>query len=655
MRRLRQSHRRDLVRRARVAPLAVALLLLASFVSLREIRDEPPSRRSSSAVDRRTTRALAALANAIDGRPGTALSSKHRKRMLKVVAFAAKEVKKDVCTALRAVDFLREPLADTSSFRGKGLPRSAETLDRRVAAAGNAMIEGAEMAGCAVEGTSSDVLTLGPPGAPAPPGKPPLRDDQDDEMVVADNVSGPTWTDPGTQVQIVEAPKTPRTLRADNPSNPITISGRTDVGIASGASPHDMQVASADNVVLVSGNGGAFYSVNSGQTFQTMNQAAIFGNGEGGFCCDPVLRYAPQIDRFILLLQGNCSSGQTCPTNPDNRMVLAVASPSAITDLSQSGQAAEAAWSTAQITQQLLRETSTWWDYPAMSVGDTQLYLVWNRQRTGSLADGIRFVRISLAELASGRFRLFHFAIDGPFFPRLAQRSGSLGLMVNNQDTSDAEAFYLRETSGIMFRANLPHTRIPTNNWGSSSPGGANWTGAIGGEAVKGATVRGNELWVAWSAARGYPGGANIFPHPHIQYAVYRIETGGLFEELRSSFRLITWPLLQEGNLWNDTYAIMDPALDTNAEGDVGIVLSYGGPTQEPSAAAGILTGRGIELLQILGSDSTPGFDNVQGHYNGIHRDSPNGIRFVATGVIVKNDPGPVTNPHYVFMRFGRD
>ena len=48
-----------------------------------------------------------------------------------------------------------------------------------------------------------------------------------------------------------------------------------------------------------------------------------------------------------------------------------------------------------QITQALLGETSTWWDYPSMSVGDAHLYLAWNRVRLGMM-----FLRINLAEIA---------------------------------------------------------------------------------------------------------------------------------------------------------------------------------------------------------------------------------------------------------------
>lgn len=161
---------------------------------------------------------------------------------------------------------------------------------------------------------------------------------------------------------------------------------------------------------------------------------------------------------------------------------------------------------------------------------------------------------------------------------------------------------------------------------------------------------------MAWGAGRGYPGGGNIFPHPHIQYAVYPIQTGGLFEGLASVLGLSSWGVGSEGNLWSSGYALLDPAFDTNGEGDVGIVFSYGGPSNEPSPAAGILTGRGIELHQVFAADSiTPGFDGIQGDYAGIHRDSPNGVRFVATGVVVKNDGAAGPRGHYVFMRFGRD
>jgi hypothetical protein len=99
--------------------------------------------------------------------------------------------------------------------------------------------------------------------------------------------------------------------------------------------------------------------------------------------------------------------------------------------------------------------------------------------------------------------------------------------------------------------------------------------------------------------------------------------------------------------------AFADPALATNAEGDVGIAFSVGGRTLAPRPGVGILTGR-HELVQAAAADPANGAG--QGDYSGIQPDWPSRSRFVAAGYSVRAVSGdPNGSNHFDFIRFGRE
>jgi hypothetical protein len=219
-------------------------------------------------------------------------------------------------------------------------------------------------------------------------------------------------------------------------------------------------------------------------------------------------------------------------------------------------------------------------------------------------------------------------------------------------------------SAGLMFQVQLPHTAIPTRactasetvgtcGYSSLTPLGEDWTIRVAGSAVKAATVRGNQFWLGWTAARGYAGQTtDVWPQAHVQYAVFQIPLSPL--DIVASGVATTWPLLQEGNIWNPDVAIVDPAFATSANGDIGISFSYGGPHNPPSPAAGIIDPLPAELFQVIAADSVnSGGDRSQGDYSAIQSEYPNSNRFVTSDYVDRNDQGTAEN-HWGFMCFGR-
>ena len=113
----------------------------------------------------------------------------------------------------------------------------------------------------------------------------------------------------------------------------------------------------AGGIVFTSANWLAAYSINSGTSFNQLNPTTIFPNDAVGYCCDQVVQYAPTIDRFIWLLQGN-------------GVRLAVATPAQVKNSSGTG------WTYWNLTPDLFGATG--FDYPDLSIGDKYLYMSWN-------------------------------------------------------------------------------------------------------------------------------------------------------------------------------------------------------------------------------------------------------------------------------------
>ena len=167
------------------------------------------------------------------------------------------------------------------------------------------------------------------------------------------------------------------------------------------ANAADISGAKGGAVVLLSGNWYIDYSTDSGATFTTLNPTTVFPNTlAGGFCCDQVLQYAPQIDRFLWLLQYQSGGAGA------NAYRLAMASPQDVISSNCT------AWTYWDLTSASFGIGTDWMDYPSMSLGDGEVYLSFDVLDTTAetIADnGLIVVRLSLAEIAAGGTINFRF------------------------------------------------------------------------------------------------------------------------------------------------------------------------------------------------------------------------------------------------------
>ena len=418
-------------------------------------------------------------------------------------------------------------------------------------------------------------------------------------------------------------------------TSPVRVFLRSNLGEPQGIAgyPLEPQVASAGGVIFLSGNSQAAYSTDNGRTFTFLPSVdSMFGIPEGGYVGDSVVRYAPQIDRFLWLMQYDCRGGD-CSRPPYNRYRLAVASPGAIR-----GNAAnpERAWRVYNLTTAMFGEGS-WFDFPIMSVGETQLFLTWNSVSQHAVNARMNLHQLQLGAPAS----VYHFTHRQETFWRTAEHAGTTGYWIrNSDDDGHAVVYHLDDASGLIFWDTVEHDRIPQFDVGSNSPLGTVWNGrgTPSGAQVASAVVRRGTLWVAWTAGRRFTsGGAMEWRQPHVYIAQYSLPSLELVSNM---------------NVWQRDYAIVGPGLTVNPEGDVAMMASIGGPSMAPRPAAGLLTGRDARtLFEVWTSDPTAGAG--QGDYSMVEPEYPGGTRFVTIGYVTNLRAGVATN-EYVFMRFGR-
>ncbi|MDX6677017.1 MAG: hypothetical protein QOE31_1069 [Solirubrobacteraceae bacterium] len=650
---LRDSSSSALLSAARGAGVAIVATLLACSCAA------PAA--ALTTKERAATTATKRLAAGIRSIPRRSITSPKRLLLLDAAKRSSRAIAAGgSCSAVRTLESLRPRLRSRATYRPRRFPaRIADRLDRAAARAARAVIATGNTKRCVIVGRSGKARARTQDRTPtqiAPRTEardleqgesqagPPLR-----VTIGASRPQAVAATPVATDGAVAKAAGAsaarslgPGARSAAAPAGPFeALTPFGDIGVPrGGAFPQDHQVAEGGGVTMFSGNNDAFVSVDGGRTFSAVNPWTVFGSFEGGFNGDTVLRYAPGIDRFIWLMQGGNDS-----SNNNNRYVLAVASPAQIRAAVRSGQPVEGVWLIYDLLRSGFGETQTWFDFPHMAIGTGSLYLTWNR-----VGRGVVNVRIPLSQLPTGRIAWQYWRRDGATFWRIAQQSGPRGVFLRNDDSRDdrAVAHIVENGSTNLVEYGLPHAAIPQRDYSSLTPLGEDWTYRVAGAAIKAATVRRDELWVAWTAARGFANEtANRFTQPHVQYAVYRLPLGG---------QRIPDPLqrISEGNVYNDGVAIVDPSFATSAGGDVALSASFGGPNNAPGPLAGFMTGGDSALFAWFRADATnAGGDRTQGDYSSIAPSYPNSEQLVASGYSTWVEPqGP--RVHYGFIRFHR-
>jgi hypothetical protein len=342
----------------------------------------------------------------------------------------------------------------------------------------------------------------------------------------------------------------------------------------------------------------------------------------GGFCCDQVVTYVGEIDRFVWYMQHNVDAGGT------GGFRLAIAKPDDVRSNFQT------AWTYWDVTAKYFGEDGRKFDYPDLAF--TGRYLIGSSNVSGR---GRIVFRTDLNTLAKGGSIGFDYtdpaqSPEANFqFSHLVQHARDTALWAGHSDTATIRVFNLPDSGNTYSFKDVGIANWPYNTYSSQGPDGNNWLDSpwIDRE-ISGGTRKGNELWLAWTATAGKsPIGGFDFPKAHVRVV---------------AINMSTWKTSSEMQVWNPDYAFGYPFLDTNSEGEVGIVIGWGGPGNNANTAEGIIGD--FVVWYHNGSDVTP---DRFGDYITLRRSGDRGNDFAAFGYYTVKDTtrpsGYLYTPYY--------
>jgi hypothetical protein len=387
-------------------------------------------------------------------------------------------------------------------------------------------------------------------------------------------------------------------------------------------------------VVFLTANWYAAYSTNGGANFTLLDPTTIFPNNvDGGFCCDQIVAYAPGIDRMLWLMQYSQLNSQG-----ESRYRLAAASPAAIK--SSGG----TAWTYWDITSTQIGFPNEFLDYPDMSVGSNNVYISFDQVNSG----GRVIARLPLSEIKSGSTVNFRYTNhnDSPmaYGGHLSQNTADEIFWSGHNTNASLRIFSWQEASNDYFWRDVAVANWPNNNANltSKTPDNQDWLTKLRdfpGNAVLGcARVFSsggqpvNQVWFSWSAPSG-----NGFPQPHVRL---------LAVDRSNNFKVV-----EQGQVWNPNYAFAYPAMASNAKGELGMSMEWGGGGNFENHVVGIW--KDFQLYATTASTAgTPRF----GDYTTIRQDAAAPALFDAFGygVLLGVGSGAPPNPDTHFVVFGR-
>jgi hypothetical protein len=407
---------------------------------------------------------------------------------------------------------------------------------------------------------------------------------------------------------------------------------------ASVGTPPDMNAARSGRVVMLSYNTRVMLSTDGAGTWTELDPTTIFPSGSSsdaagnlldkGLCCDQILQYVPSIDRFVWLMQF-CGTGSGC-LNGINRVRIATASPQQIID---SGGTAWTYWDVLSGTFGL---GTTTMDYPDLAVGDNFLYF-----SADAVGSGLLVVRMPLKDIQGGGSLGLGYTnpSDGSvaYGGHLSQNTGNAVFWAGHNNNSQMRVFTMAENSNQYSWRDVDIDSWPNGTIASiAKDGTTDWLNFLGTSfpknAVLGITRRtANEVWFAWTAAAG-----SGFKRAHVQIVELDV----------SNYHVIS-----QWQIWNDDYAFAFPSLATNAGGEVGISLAWGGNQDWGNHAVGFL---GDFIVWFPEASDTA--ITRWGDYVSVRRNAPDSNMFDASGYAVLKQTPPATGTRFdpYYLQFGR-
>ena len=374
--------------------------------------------------------------------------------------------------------------------------------------------------------------------------------------------------------------------------------------IAHGTVP-EPSVAENGQTIMTTGNFWMSLSEDGGATFTTVNPTTIFPESYGGFCCDQVLAYVPRHDLFVWLLQYRSNAGV-------NAIRIAVQDTAGVRN---SNGTAWTYWDFVNTTFAAAGEL----DYNDMSFGSNFLY--W----TSSVGGGANryVVRVPLQQLVAGGTVNFQFTSSTDAYWSHVTQNGSNGVYwAGHEDNSTLKVYSMMDADGFYSWREVPINSWPNGTMSSIAADGSDWlSDAFWKTYVRAAAVSGGSAWFAWNAAAG-----DGFPQPHVQIA--RINTS-------------TFTLESQVQIWNPDFAFAYPYFEMNAEGQLGMIVAFGGGPFDSSSGVGVW-GDFVIYYPRLSSASRTNY----GHYHTSRRSGSDAMKWVGAGYIRETD-GTIV-PYYV-------
>jgi hypothetical protein len=402
--------------------------------------------------------------------------------------------------------------------------------------------------------------------------------------------------------------------------------------------PPDMSAARGGNVVMLSYNTSALLSTDGANTWTLLNPSTIFPSApskdaagnllDNGLCCDQVLQYVPQIDRFIWLMQF-CGSGTSGCLSGINRVRIAAASPQQIIN---SGGTAWTYWDLLSGTFSL---GTTTMDYPDLAVGDNFLYI-----SADAVGTGLLVVRIPLTEIQNSQTINIGFTTPSDssvaYGGHLSQNTGNAVFWAGHNTNSQMRVFTMAEGSNQYAWRDVDIQSWPNATISSiAKDGTTDWLQFLGtsfpGNAVLGITRRNaNEVWFSWTASSG-----SGFKQAQVQVVELDVSK---------------YSVISQWQIWNDNYAFAFPSLSTNGAGEVGISLAWGGNQDYGNHAVGFLGD-----FIVWYPEASDAAITRWGDYVSVRRNVPEPNTFDASGYAVFKQTPPATGirfePYYIQFR----
>ena len=233
-----------------------------------------------------------------------------------------------------------------------------------------------------------------------------------------------------------------------------------------------------------------------------------------------------------------------------------------------------------------------WFDYPAMTLSGTNLYFSVNAFGPGEDRvlgnDDDEFKRAVLVRMPLSDLTQYH-SFNGRRFTttdfslKPAYDGDTTLYAACHADTRTLRVYSWPEGANTLSKQDIT-VQEWTNNRGASQapspqPDGRDWLGRSDPRVVAGWSAKAaNNAYVGfgWNAAQDQLFGGK-FPFPHVRVALLKRGAGDKLS------------LAAQPHIWNPDFAFAYPAAAANTAGQVGISLSFGGGTEFPSHAVGVL------------------------------------------------------------------